>query len=582
MGGRRAEPSVEVMGVVAESSRAGEWLSAEPDPLLQGGGASASFDVRLTARALAALFAAGATLALLTVLLPHSRRADEVGLLAVVGDAYVVAGVLFWRAGSLQARLLPPALVWGSTLITLVAYCSGEAPSPLVFFYLWVFLYSAYFFTKKQAAVQIAYVGVAFGALLLARPPTSSAPAWWAVGMGTMLVAAILILVMRGRVERLIATLYDAARTDPLTNLTNRRGFRELLDLELQRARRSEGPMAVVVGDLDHFKQVNDRAGHHVGDATLKRVAGILHRGTRPTDATSRLGGEEFALILPDTSGNEAFLVAERLRDQLREEFIDASVPTTISFGIATYPQHGETAASLLRVADDALYAAKESGRNRTVLHGPGLGEMPLRHDQRDIEGERYLALMLDLAEAVDLRFSGTARHSETVGRYAAMMAQELGIPERQAGRVRLAGMLHDIGKISVPDAILQKPAELTDEESAIIKTHPEQGALILEHRGLADIRAWVSAHHERPDGRGYPLGLTGSAIPIEAQILAVADAYEAMTSDRAYRLSIGHEEARAELQRHAGSQFDEKVVKAFLKVLQHESERADVTLHGG
>jgi diguanylate cyclase (GGDEF)-like protein/putative nucleotidyltransferase with HDIG domain len=545
-----------------------------------GLGSGASFEIRLMAKALAGLFAAGATLALLTVLLPHPQRASELGLLIIVGDAYVVAGVLLSRAAHLPGWVLPVALAWGSTLITGVAFFSGENPSPLVFFYLWIFLYSSYFFTKKESAAQIAYVGVAYGALLAARPPSSGAPAWWIVGMGTLLVAAILIQTMRERVELLIAQLYDAARTDPLTKLSNRRGFRELLDLELERARRGEAPMTVLVGDIDHFKEVNDRSGHHVGDAALQRVARLLERGKRQIDGAARVGGEEFALILPDTDGQGAFVIAERLRCDLREEFSGDTVAITISFGVASYPQHGETAASLLRAADEALYAAKESGRNRTMLHSPFLREQERADGEpRDIEAERFIAVMLDLAEAVDLRFSGSARHSETVGRYAEMMARELGLPERQIGRVRLAGMLHDIGKVGVPDSILSKPEKLTDEEFATIKRHPELGAQILEHASFADVRAWVGAHHERPDGRGYPLGLRGEALSLEARILAVADAYEAMTSDRAYRSSIGQAAARAELERCAGSQFDPLVVKAFLRCLERESDRADAML---
>src|SRR6202042_1255497 len=171
-----------------------------------------------------------------------------------------------------------------------------------------------------------------------------------------------------------------------------------------------------------------------------------------------RVGGEEFALILPDTDGQGAFVIAERLRCDLREEFSGDTVAITISFGVASYPQHGETAASLLRAADEALYAAKDNGRNRTVRHSPLLREL-LRTGagSTNAEGERFLAVMLDLAEAVDLRFSGSARHSETVGRYAEMMARELGLSARRVSRVRLAGMLHDIGKIGVPDEILRK-----------------------------------------------------------------------------------------------------------------------------
>jgi diguanylate cyclase (GGDEF)-like protein/putative nucleotidyltransferase with HDIG domain len=552
-------------------------LGAPVDP---GAGVGASFDPSLMAQALACLFAAGATLVLLTVALPHSPRADVLGLLLIAGNAYLVAVLLLWRASTIPIGSLPLALTWGSTLITGVAYFSAESPSPLVFFYLWVFLYSAYFLTTTEMAVQILYVGLAYGALLISRPPTSGVPAWWLVGMGTLLVAAILIRSMRERVELLIARLYDAARTDPLTRLSNRRGFREMLDLELARARRGETHMTVVVGDVDHFKEVNDRSGHHVGDATLQRLARRLEGGKRPIDQVARVGGEEFALILPDTDGHGAFIIAERLRCELHEEFAADTVPVTISFGVAAYPQHGETAGSLLRAADEALYAAKQSGRNRTVLHNTTLREAARESEgSRDIEGERFVAVVLDLAEAVDLRFSGSARHSETVGRYAEMMARELGLTAEQTGRVRLAGMLHDVGKVGVPDSILRKPAKLTAEEFKIIKQHPELGAQILEHPRLADVRAWVGAHHERLDGHGYPGGLYGQDIPLEARILAVADAYEAMTSDRSYRPSIGHAAARAELRRCAGTQFDPRVVRALLAVLEREAEHAKAVL---
>jgi diguanylate cyclase (GGDEF)-like protein/putative nucleotidyltransferase with HDIG domain len=539
-----------------------------------------SFQTSLVAKVLAGLFAAGATLAALTVALPHPANQDELGLLAIVANAYAVAGVLYLCAHKLPGWTLPLVLAWGSTLITGVAYFSGESPSPLVFFYLWVFLYAAYFLSRREAVLEIVYVGLAYGALLLSRPPASGVPAWWLVGMGTLLVAAIVIIAMRVRVELLISRLYDAARTDPLTTLSNRRGFRELLDLDLERARRGQAEMTVLIGDLDHFKEVNDRSGHQVGDTALQRVARVLSEGKRQIDAAARVGGEEFALILPDTSQDDAFVVAERLRCALREEFAEESVPITISFGLATYPLHGETASSLLRAADEALYAAKDSGRNRTVRHSPSLRDMARSGGGAgDIEGERFLAVMLDLAEAVDLRFSGSARHSETVGRYAEMMALELGLSERLASRVRLAGMLHDIGKVGVPDDILRKPGPLTDKELVVVRRHPELGVQILEHPSLADVRAWVGAHHERPDGLGYPLGICGEELPLEARIVAVADAYEAMTSDRSYRDSIGHAGARAELRRCAGSQFDRRVVEAFLATLDRESERAEAEL---
>jgi diguanylate cyclase (GGDEF)-like protein len=542
--------------------------------------AGTSFDTRLMARVLGGLFAAGATLALLTAALPHSRRASELGLLIIVATAYLAAGALLWRAGDVPARALPLALAWGSTLITGVAYFSGENPSPLVFFYLWVFLYCAYFFSSREIVVQIVYAGIAYGALLIVRQPPGGVPQWWVVGMGTLAVAAVLIRVMRDRVELLIARLYDTARADPLTKLSNRRGFRELLDLELARARRAQAKITVVAGNLDHFKEVNDRSGHQIGDAALLRVARLLDTGKRDIDGVARVGGEEFALVLPDTDEHGAFAIAERLRCDLREEFARDAVPLTISFGIATYPQNGETAASLLRAADVALYAAKRSGRNRTVLHSPALRAVPsVDGSSRDIAAERFVAVILDLAEAVDLRFSGSARHSETVGRYAEMMAHQLGLSEQRTGRVRLAGLLHDIGKVGVPDDILQKPGKLTDAEFALIRRHPELGEQILEHPSLTDVREWVGAHHERPDGRGYPLGLRHGEIPLEARILAVADAYEAMTSDRTYRSSMGDTAARDELERCSGTQFDADVVAALVSVLEREADHADMAL---
>jgi len=533
-------------------------------------------ELRMRVLVLGSLFMAGATLVLVTLLLPHGEDAIEAGLWAGAAVAYATGGLILRCSRRIPASTLPVAIAWGATLVTGVAYCSAESPSPLCCFYLWMFLYSAYFFDLRTAIAQMLYSGALFAGLLIAQPPASGGAAWWVVGIATMAIAAIVVRVMRNHVELLVARLYDAARTDQLTQLPNRHAFRELLDLELERARRGERPMSVVVGDVDHFKEVNDRAGHAVGDAALQRVAEVLRDGVRQIDAAARIGGEEFALILPDADATAAFVVAERLRCAVRDAFADATVPITISFGIASRPAHAETAASLLRAADEALYGAKQSGRNRTVIHSAALrGLVREARDECDIEAERYVAVVLDLAEAVDVRFSGSARHSETVGRYAELMARELGLSEHHVGRVRLAGLLHDIGKVGVPDAILRKPGALTDEERAVILRHPELGAALLEHPCLSDVQAWVAAHHERPDGSGYPRGLAGEALPLEARIVAVADAYEAMTSDRSYRDAIGQRRARDELLRHAGTQFDAEVVAAFLAVLDREAARA-------
>lgn len=197
------------------------------------------------------------------------------------------------------------------------------------------------------------------------------------------------------------------------------------------------------------------------------------------------------------------------------------------------------------------------------------LGEVSGR---RNIEAQSHLATVLSLAEALDQRDTGTAKHSQTVGHFCEMMAAELGMDEDRVQRIRLAGVLHDIGKIGVPDSILCKPGPLTTEEMAQMKRHPELGARILSSRELDDVRGWILAHHERPDGTGYPKGLSGDEIPLEASILAVGDAYEAMTSDRVYRLAIGPVKAREELLRYSGKQFSRPVVEAFLRALEREN----------
>ena len=541
--------------------------------------ASTAVDLRLSARVLAVLYAAGASLTLLVVFLPHIGKVDDTALLVVVALGYVGAAGLVWQRRRVNRLVLELGLAWASTLVTAIVHFSDGRPGPFVLFYVWVVLYAAYFFGVWQLVAQIAYITVAFGALLLASPSQfSSVPAWWAAAVGTLIVGAALIQAMRARSERLIDRLCDAARTDPLTGLSNRHGFREVLDLEVERARRSSGRLAIVMAVIDGAEQPS--AGHLADEVALQRIGAVLDIIKRQSDVAARVGGGEFALVLPDTDSDGAVGFVERVRQAVAVEFGTDAAPVTLSFGVASQPRHGQTAASLIRACDEALCAAEQEGGDCAVLHRPELRGLSRRGAGADIEAERYVAVMLDLAETVDLRFSGTARHSETVGRYAEMMARELGLPEHRIERVRLAGALHDIGKVGVPDSILHKPATLTDDEFATIKQHPGLGAQILEHPSLADVREWVATHHERPDGRGYPQGLEASEIALEAQIIAVADAYEAMTSDRAYRASIGREAARAELERCAGSQFDPRVVNAFLARLERDSARASTLPH--
>jgi len=381
------------------------------------------------------------------------------------------------------------------------------------------------------------------------------------------LALAGLALHQRRRIAGLRARISDAARTDPLTGLLNRRALEEVLVLELERAIRSGRPLSVVVGDLDSFAAVNERQGHAAGDCALQLVAADCIKWKRRIDQVARIGGEEFALLLPETDERGAFIVAERLRRATHRTFADAPVPLTISFGVASSPEHGSDAVGLLRAADRALAAAKDLGSDRTVIYSDEVART-LAQVGGHAAGELQLATVIALAEALDIRDTGTGQHSHTVGRYADLMARELGFEESHIERVRLAGVLHDIGKIGIPDSVLSKPGPLDADEWQEMYTHPEIGARLLSRPEFDDLRAWILAHHERPDGIGYPYGLSGEDIPVEAGILAVADAYEAMTADRVYRPALGEEVARAELEAGAGSQFDAAVVAAFLRAL--------------
>jgi HD-GYP domain-containing protein (c-di-GMP phosphodiesterase class II) len=213
-------------------------------------------------------------------------------------------------------------------------------------------------------------------------------------------------------------------------------------------------------------------------------------------------------------------------------------------------------------------------GRDRTAIYRAEVTAQMLEANERgQVHEDGYLSAMLVLAEAVDLRDAGSPAHSETVGRFAEMIAVELELNEEHVARLKLAGLLHDIGKVGVPDVVLQKAGPLDRYEREQIEMHCELGSRLLSGAGLEDIACWVLAHHERPDGLGYPAGLTAEEIPLEARILAVADAYEAMVADRLYRRGIGASQARAELERGAGTQFDALVVEAFVRVLDRAHE---------
>ncbi len=240
-----------------------------------------------------------------------------------------------------------------------------------------------------------------------------------------------------------------------------------------------------------------------------------------------------------------------------------------MSFGIATFPQHGGSIAALLHAADQALYAAQRMGRNRSVISSAEVpGVLARRPPRPRGDSPVELSALLSLAEALDVRDSGTPSHSRRVGRFAELTARELGLPPEGVERVRLAGILHDVGRVGVPDELLRKRGPLSEAEWERMRSHPEIGARMVATTSFGDVGDWILLHHVRPDGRGYPAGEPWEAVPLEARILAVADAYEAMTAERAHRPARPPEEAAEELRRAAGRQFDRHVVDALLRVV--------------
>jgi diguanylate cyclase (GGDEF)-like protein/putative nucleotidyltransferase with HDIG domain len=537
-----------------------------------GLGQPGHFDREVMARFGAYVFLAGGTLGLALLALPHPQAQNRGGMLAASLLAYLGAAVLIAGYDRLPDWAFQAIVSAGILTISAAIYFQGQSRGSLVVLYFAVVVAVFYFFDWKRAVAQTTLLALSYGAVLLMRQGFEDAIQYWTLTITMLCVIGFLMGRVRQQIDWLVDRLETAARTDTLTGLLNRRGFEERFGPELERARRGERLMSLLVGDVDHFKVVNDRLGHHAGDDALTRIGRILTAAKRPIDVVVRMGGEEFALILPDTDQHGAYVLGERLRVAVRRAFDGEPVPLTLSFGIASFPSHGETGESLLRSADQALYAAKALGRDRSVIHSPEIaGARPAARPPAEV-GEGQLLTVLALAEALDVRNTGNANHSKTVGRLAGLMARELGLPPEVVERVRLAGVLHDIGKVGVPDSVLKKPGPLTADEWSLIRKHPEIGARMLDGTGLDDLREWVLAHQERLDGEGYPRGLVGEQIPLEARILAVADAYEAMTSDRVYRPALGAEEARAELLENAGTQFDPAVVEALLGLIGSEA----------
>ena len=399
-----------------------------------------------------------------------------------------------------------------------------------------------------------------------------------AVGIALLLVSFFGAVVVRygRRIDAAVAAeverLAEMAITDPLTGLRNHRAFHEDVARELQVVARTGVPLALVLLDVDDLKAVNDAHGHQAGDERLQALARAIRATGRGADLAYRVGGDEFAVILPDTRAWGALDFAQRLREACQASDHGAEPFTTtagISEALALRPKD-----ELIREADLALIGAKRIHQD-VVIYGPDLAPSADGEAQEDEHHSRTLASAL--ARAVDAKDSYTRSHCQTVSQLCGLIGAQLGLDAGRLTRLRLAGLLHDVGKIGVPDAILNKPAKLTDDEYEHMKRHALLGYDIVQAADMELEARWVRHHHERFDGGGYPDGLAGEDIPLESRVILVADAFEAMTSDRPYRLAPGQSFAVRELGRHAGTQFDPAVVEALTRVLARAGEVGDV-----
>lgn len=374
------------------------------------------------------------------------------------------------------------------------------------------------------------------------------------------------------------AKMYEEAKyqaiTDGLTKLYNHRHFHEILGQIIQEKRYEVFSVAMI--DVDLFKLYNDLYGHSAGDKALAKIAGIIKKATRKEDFIARYGGEEFAIIFPNIEGNDSYRAIEAIRKAVESGFLsdDSNEFITISIGVANYPFDGRTAEDILECADSAMYVAKRSGRNQSILYSRRDEIYYNISDYKEVEKMQnsiqsaYFSAIYALAATIDAKDHYTFGHSENVSSYAVALARAAGFSEEKIDIVKNAGLLHDIGKIGIPESILAKTSVLTFEEYEIMKRHVDISVSIIKHiPSLIKVIPAIMSHHERYDGKGYPRGVKGENIPIEGRCLCIVDAFDAMITDRPYRKAFTVEEAIVELEKCSGTQFDPRLTEIFIKL---------------
>ena len=462
---------------------------------------------------IASLFGIGAIIALLFVLIPHER---------VVGSRWREPFFLLWSTVNIALTVVVVAADGGST-----------SPLALLFFVPVVFAALSY------PLISVIVIGALDYFAYIAVGVAGHQPHPQYVGFFAFSLACVATLCgwhARNQ-DRRRAALSRVSRADPLTGCLNRRGFEERFDGELSRASRTGRPLGLIMLDLDHFKEINDTRGHAAGDDVLRWAVDVMNDVVRPMDTIGRIGGDEFAVVVPGAGPDDSATVAGRLKKALADR-------APASVGVACFPSDGADLDELQRSADAQLYEGKRGRAPQLKLTS------------------KELSWATTLARAVDERIAVQHEHSWKVAEYSVAIAQRLGWSEQEIELLQMAAILHDVGKVSIPDHILRKREPLDEREWEAVKKNPVRGAeMVARIQGLETIVPWIRHSHERLDGGGYPDGLSGDSIPLACRVLHVADAFDAMISGRPYRRAVTTEEALQELQRNAGVQFDPQCV---------------------
>jgi len=396
--------------------------------------------------------------------------------------------------------------------------------------------------------------------------------------LGVISTAIFLLLIYRNHLQLSDnAILLAKTLRDGLTGLHNHRYFQEALDKAISKADKTKKPVSLFVLDIDNLSEINNQYGHFFGDKVLTTIGAAITSKTREDDEACRLSGDEFGVILPKTGQDRALTIATRIKNHMEKTLAGAfpDKDITVTIGLSTYPTLAKDKDELLHTADGALYWGKLQGKNNVLTYDPQVVEaLSAEERTKRVEEAALLDLVKTLVTAVDAKDEYTGLHSNGVSDMAGKLARQIGLDEEAINRVEVAGMLHDVGKIGMPDSILNKPSRLTDDEMAIIKTHPELSAQIINSTSLKDVVPAVRSHHERWDGNGYPNGLKGKQIPLEARILAIADTYDAMITDRPYRKGLPVDDAITEIKRSAGTQLDPELVGHFLALFSYRNTK--------